>query len=153
MTPVWGKDEAVSRWVARRIPGCERGFGECRALAVVDEEREKLVGGVVYHNWEPGRQIIEISGASETPRWLTRRVLWAMFHYPFLAIGCQLVVMRVSEENQMWNGRGLPRLLKSYGFNEYRIPRLFGRDEGGIVFTLSDDDWKANGFHKKELRQ
>nr|DAF83398.1 MAG TPA: hypothetical protein [Caudoviricetes sp.]DAK00527.1 MAG TPA: hypothetical protein [Caudoviricetes sp.] len=149
MLPFWGHDRTVAAWVARQIPGCARGFGNCRALGVADGA--KLVAGVVYHNWEPEHGVIELSGAATTPRWLTRPVLWTMFSYPFAGIGCQMAVMRVSARNQQWNGRGLPRLLKAYGFENHTIPRLYGRDEDGQIFTLTDDAWRANGFHKKEL--
>ena len=149
MQPFWGHDEAVAAWVARHIPGCERGFETCRAMGVLDGE--KLVAGMVYHNWEPEHGVIEISGAATTPRWLTRRVLWQMFAYPFAGIGCQMLVMRVSQRNEQWNGRGLPRLLTAYGFDKHTIPRLYGRQESGHLFTLTDDAWRVNGFHKKEL--
>lgn len=149
MQAFWGHDEAVAAWVARHIPGCERGFETCRAMGVLDGE--KLVAGVVYHNWEPEHGVIEISGAASTPRWLTRPVLWQMFAYPFVGVGCQMLLMRVSQHNEQWNGRGLPRLLKAYGFTRHTIPRLYGRHEDGHVFSLTDDAWRANGFHRKEL--
>ncbi|MFD9897468.1 N-acetyltransferase [Mesorhizobium sp. NPDC059025] len=149
MLPFWGYDEAVAAWVAEHIPGCARGFENCRALGVLDGEQ--LAAGVVFHNWEPEHGVIELSGASTTQRWLTKPVLWQMFAYPFLGIGCQLVVMRVSERNEQWNGRGLPRLLKAYGFEVTPIARLYGRHENGRLFSLTDDAWRANGFHKKEL--
>lgn len=149
MLPFWGHDQAVAAWVARHIPGCERGFDTCRAMGVLDGER--LVAGMVYHNWEPEHGVVEISGAAITARWLTRPVLWQMFAYPFQGIGCQMVLMRVSERNEQWNGRGLPRLLKAYGFDKHTIPRLYGRHEDGHVFSLTDDAWRDNGFHRKEL--
>ena len=149
MLPFWGHDQAVAAWVARHIPGCERGFDACRAMGVLDGE--KLVAGMVYHNWEPEHGVVEISGAAITARWLTRPVLWQMFAYPFQGIGCQMVLMRVSERNEQWNGRGLPRLLKAYGFDKHTIPRLYGRHEDGHVFSLTDNAWRGNGFHRKEL--
>ncbi|MFE0015980.1 N-acetyltransferase [Mesorhizobium sp. NPDC059054] len=139
----------MATWVARHIPGCARGFGNCRAMGVLNGDR--LVAGMVYHDWAPEHGVIEISGAATTPCWLTRPVLWQMFAYPFLGIACQMVVMRVSERNEQWNGRGLPRLLKAYGFDKHTIPRLYGRHENGLVFTLTDDAWRANRFHRKEL--
>jgi hypothetical protein len=146
VTPFW--DPQVATWVASMLPRLERGFGECKAMGVLDDDGE-LVAGMVYHRWSPEAEIIEISGASITSRWLTRPVLWRMFAYPFVDCGCQMVMMRTSVNNQMWNGRGLPRLLKAYGFREYLIPRMWGRHEDGYLFTLTDDDWKANGFHRE----
>jgi hypothetical protein len=136
---------ALGDWCAAQI-GLPRGFRDHSSMGVFDDA--DLIGALVFHDWQPERGLIEISGAATTPRWLTRPVLKAMFEYPFVQLGVQMVVMRVSERNAMWNGRGLPRLLKAYGFNAYPIPRLRGRDEGEIIYTLTDDDWAGNGFHK-----
>lgn len=148
MTPFWGFDAEVSEWVAAHLPGCERGFDTSKALGVMGDDGE-LVAGMVYHHWVPEAGLIEISGYAVTPKWLTRRVLWTMFEYPFDQVGCQAVFMRVSAENVMWNGRGLPRLLAAYGFTEHLIPRLYGRHEDGKIFILYDDVWRVNGFHRE----
>ncbi|MGN6535211.1 MAG: N-acetyltransferase [Mesorhizobium sp.] len=111
-------------------------------------EDGKPIAVMVFHDWHPENGVVEISGAATDRRWLNRKTLWEMFSYPFEQLGAQLVVMRVSERNVMWNGRGLPRLLKAYGFQCTTIPRLRGRDEAEAIWTLSDDDWRANGFHE-----
>lgn len=107
-----------------------------------------LIAVMLFNNYHPQEGVIEIHGAATDKRWLNRITLKAMFSFPFEQLGCQLVVMRVSERNGMWNGRGIHRFLKAYGFKDYRIPRLRGRDEDEIIYTLTDDDWRANGFHK-----
>jgi RimJ/RimL family protein N-acetyltransferase len=150
LTPVWarlpGAKDAVVRFVGAMIPGGNRGFGECVALAVLADDG-RMVSGVLFHNWNPEHGVIEMSAASVEKRWLTRPVLWAMFNYAFNDAGCQLVVMRVSERNRMENGRGIQRILKAYGFEEYRIPRLQGRDTAELIYTLADDVWRAKETH------
>ncbi len=37
-------------------------------------------------------------------------------------------------------------MLKSYGFADYYIPRSRGRDEDEIVWTLTVEGWRFNGF-------
>lgn len=110
-----------------------------------------MAAGVVFHDWNPEAGIIELSAACTTRRWLTRNVLWQMFSYPFIGCNCQMVVLRVSERNETENHRGIQRISRAYGFQEHRIERLYGRDHAGILFTLTDDDWRANGFHKTEM--
>lgn len=132
--------EQLALWCTRQI-GLPRMFDHYRTMGVFDGE--KLIAVMVYHNWQPECGVIEISGAATDKRWLTRPALYEMFAYPFDRLEYQLVVMRVSQNNQMANGRGLQRMLKSYGFNEYRIPRLRGRDEDEIIFTLTDDQWRS----------
>lgn len=130
----------LAAWCASRI-GFTRVWGHCKALAVFDDE--ELVAVVIYSNWDPEAGVIEINAASISKRWLTREVLREIFAYPFDRLGYQLVVARVSPSNHSENGRGTTRIFRSFGFSEYRIPRLRGRDEDEIIFTLSDDQWRA----------
>jgi len=136
---LYGHDGIVADFVAKSVPGLERGFGACKTIGVLDNGN--LIAGLVYHNWNPESGVIEISGSALNPRWLTREVLREMFDYPFKRCGCQMVVMRVSEHNKR-----LHRQLKAYGFKSYEIPRLRGRKESEIIFTLTDDDWQAGKF-------
>lgn len=138
MTPLYGQDARVSDFVAQHIPGCERGFSaSSKAIGVLDGE--KLIAGMVYHNWAPEAGVMELSGASIDRRWLQRPILHAIFDYPFTDVGCQMVVMRVSELNT-----SLHRILRGLQFDEYRIPRLRGRDEDEIIFTLTVENWQSH---------
>ena len=110
-------------------------------MGVFDDD--KLIAVILYNNWQPEAGAIEFHGAGISPRWLARPVLQEMFSYPFEKLGCQMVITRNSDRN-----RRLHRQLRSYGFTSYPIARLRGRDEGEIVWTLTDEDWRANGFHE-----
>lgn len=138
----YSDEQATIDFVSERIP--EAGpYVNARAIGVVDEAGE-LVGGVLYHGWDPAAGVIEMSAAAASRRWLTRRVLDAIFTYPFVVVGCQMVVLRVSDKNTHMH-----RILRAFGFSEVLIPRLRGREEGEIIFTLTDDAWRSNGFHRK----
>jgi RimJ/RimL family protein N-acetyltransferase len=102
-----------------------------------------LVGGTLYHNWHPASGVIELTSASINKRWLTRLVVNAMFELPFTRLGCQMVVLRVSEKNE-----NMLHIARSFGFDEHFIPRLGGRDTGESVFTLTDDQWSASKYKK-----
>ncbi len=126
-------------------PGSSRGFGECQGMGVVDDEDDKLIAGAIWHNYEPEAGVIEISAAATSKRWLTRQTLDMMFGVPFREWNCQAVVLRVPDSD-----KPMHRMLKAYGFEVYRIPRLRGRDEAENVFVLTDDAWRANKFNQKE---
>lgn len=132
--------EAVARWVSKRIPGCERGFGPCIALLVHDTAPR---GAVLFHNYSPEAGVMEMSAAAESSRWLSRSVLRAIHGYIFDDAGCQMAVMRVSENNSR-----MRRIGRAYGYTETRIPRLRGRDEAEIIMTLTDDAWRVSRFHR-----
>lgn len=145
MTPVFYRPHEsgpVAQFVAESIPGCERGFGPCVAMGVFD--KDDLVGGVVFHNWNPESGVMEMSGAATSGRWLTRPVLWAMHEYIFETAQCQLAIQRVSEKNKR-----MLRIATAYGYEKHLIPRLRGRDEAECIMTLTDDDWRASKFHKR----
>jgi len=152
---VWGTvpeiNEGIAAFVGSRIEGGHRGFGKHLSMGIVDGDR--LLAGVIFHNFNPEAGVIEFSAASITARWLSRPVLWAMFNYAFNDAGCQLVVMRVSEVNRTWNGRGIQRILKAYGFKEVRIENLRGRGIAEMIYTLTDEAWASNGFHRQHSKE
>lgn len=148
MRLVWGGsaspiyNAAIAHFVASHIPGCDRGWDQFTTLGLVDQDR--LVAGVVFHNYAPEAGVIELSSASICRRWLTRPMLKAMFGYTFDQIGCQMVVLRVSERNT-----GMIEIAERFGFKSYRIPRLRGRGEAEILFTLTDDDWRKHAVNRR----
>lgn len=136
---VYGHSQAVAAWVAKRLG--EEGFGRCQAIGFLDDFGV-LEAGVVYHNWSPEAATIEITAASIHRKWGTRGRLRAIFAYPFDVVGCQLVVARTGERNL-----GPLRIWRALGADEYRIPRLFGRDEAAIITTLTVEQWRESRYH------
>ena len=132
---------AVGDFVSQIIYGEPGRFERYSTLAVHDDGR--LIAGVLYHHFHPREGVIEMSAGSLDKRWLTRPVLKAMFAVPFELLSCQLAVLRVSEHNA-----AMLRIAKVYGFSEFVIPRLRGRDEAEHILTLSDDDWRTNRFNR-----
>ena len=143
MQYLYGQDEIVSHFVATLIPHARRGFGRCKAIGVLDNDG-RLIGGMVYHNYDPEAEIIEMSGAATDPRWLTRATLGVVYQYPFQVCDCQMVVMRVPADNER-----LLRQLAVFGYAFIRMPRLFGRDRDGVICTLTVEDWMANKFNQR----
>lgn len=122
----------VAAWVGARLPGGDRGFGECAAIGV--EHDGRLVAGVVFNNWSPEGRTIELTAASETRRWLTRPVLRAVFGYAFAF--CDVVLARTDA------GNGHIRdMATRWGALEAVIPhgRGLGRDEAVLILTR--DEW------------
>lgn len=134
---VYEQDLMIARFVAQLIPHVGyRGFGNCRAIGVIDDDG-KLIAGLVYTNWNPVAGTIEISGAAlPNTQWLTRETLRRMFGYAFQGCACQMVVMRVYADNER-----LLRQLAALGFGFTTVKRLFGRNIDGVVCTLYDEEW------------
>jgi RimJ/RimL family protein N-acetyltransferase len=106
-------------------------------------EDGNLVAGTLYHNWHPENGVIELTSASTTRKWLTKRVVNAMFRLPFHTLDCQMCVLRVSERNKV-----MVHIARSFGFSEVFIPRLRGRDEGELIFTFTDDQWRDSPYNR-----
>jgi RimJ/RimL family protein N-acetyltransferase len=146
---VWGGTQnpdvrdAIVRFVSRQIWGGDKTFGNCVAMGVIDGET--LIAGMIFHNYEPTAQTIELSGAAISKRWLNRRVFNEMFSYAFDQAGCQMLVARHSEHN-----KPLRRMWSAIGAQEYVIPRLRGRNEAEAVATYTAEAWR-NGKTMKGL--
>jgi len=140
---VYGHDQIVSAFVASLIPHCRRGFGNCKTIGVIDRDGT-LLAGLVYYNWDPDAAIIEVAGASRSARWLTRETIRRMYTYPFLEIGCQMVVQRTPADDER-----LLRQLAVYDYRFIKMPRLFGRERDGVICTLTIEDWQNNRFNKR----
>lgn len=148
MTPVYFgprssplQNTTVGRFVCELIWQKAEAIRDYCTMGVFDGN--KLIAGTLYHNWHPETGVIELTSASITKRWLTRKVVNAMFELPFQKLGCQMVVLRVSEKNE-----NMINIAQSFGFDEHFIPRLGGRDTGEFVFTLTDDQWSSSKFRK-----
>ena len=127
--------DGIIRFVARQIEGAERGFGNCVTMGVVDGNR--LIAGMVFHNYSPKSRTIELSGSATSKRWLTRSVFNAMFGYAFNQVGCQMLVARHSEHNKR-----LRRMWNAVGATEYLIPRLRGENEAEAIATYTAEAWR-----------
>ena len=148
MNPIWISPHSLlarrtADFVSEAIYGKPGKFPRATVMGVFD--RNRLVAGVLYYDYDEEAGVIQVSAASSTPRWLTRPVLWEMFDFPFNQLACQAVVMRVDPQNLR-----LKRILTSYGFEKYEVPRLRGRDKAETICILGDDVWRRNGFHKKK---
>ena len=144
MDYVYGHDAIVAKFVADLIPSVRgRGFGKCATIGIVDGGM--LIAGLVYHNYDPDAEIIEISGAALPGEpWMTRETLKRMYQYPFFGCHCQMVINRVPAEDE----RQL-RMLAVFGYSLIKVPRGLGRGKDLVLATLTREDWEANKFNRR----
>lgn len=134
--------QALSEYAGVRIWGADRGFGPGAAMGLFSEAGN-LQAAVIYHNNDDWAGIIEYSGASDNPRWLTRDVMFAIFDYPFNRLGKNAVFTRIGIENAK-----LGRIYKWYGFTEHEVPHMRGPGKSEFVYVLTKEAWMNNGKHK-----
>ena len=139
--PLFGQSEAVCAFVARFGERVE--FGNCQAIGFLSPQ-SVLEAGVVYHDWNPEAETIELSGAAIHPRWITRERCRLIFDYPFAQIGCQLLHVQTTPENNT-----VRRVFKALGGKEYAIPRMLGRERARIIITLTAEQWAKASAGKR----
>ena len=143
MTPVFEYPEAVKAFVAQGIFAPGREFGASTAIGFANADTG-LVAGVVYHNYEPSGQVIEVSAYSTRRNWINKSLLRIIFEYPFDQLGCRMVVARHSEHNK----RAI-RIWNALGAKQITLPDLRGPNEAEVVALLKADDWHNSKFMRE----
>jgi hypothetical protein len=141
---VYEQHEAVAHFVAQLIPHDRGGggFGNCKAIGVLDEHGN-AIAGIVYYGYNRHAGTIEIAGAAlPKSRWLTRETIRRMYEYPFLQLDVQMIVQRTPADNE-----SLLRQLAAYDYMFVTVPRMFGRDRDGVLCLLTREAWEGNRFN------
>lgn len=137
MRLVFGRDEAVSKWVAARIPFVgERGFGACKAIGIVGKDGREL-GGVCFHDYQPTFKTIAFSIAADSPRWVTRHIVAAVLYYPFY--DCDVFKLWSCTPHK--NERAL-KFAKGLGFvREAVLAHHFGKNNHAVINRMYRPDY------------
>lgn len=142
MTPrntlIFGKDEQVAAWVARQIPHVgERGFGPCRAIAVVHGDRP--LAAIVYHDWQPQAATCQISMASVSPLWAKPQTIRDLLAVPFDQYRCYKIWTCIPADNERAlrfnTGIGMVR--------EAVLRHQFGRKRHAMIYGMTADEYRA----------
>lgn len=144
---IYEQDRLVADFVARaKLASGFSKYAEftdknLRAVGVANNENE-LIAGIVYFNYNPGAETIEMSiEAVPKQRWLTPTTLGVMFQYPFLVCRCQMLMTKTSARSEH-----VLRMLAAMNFGLIMVPRSGGRNEDGVLGLLTVEDWMSSKF-------
>ena len=143
---VYDNDEVIAEFIAQLLGRELRGFGKYKTLGVLDEEG-RLIGGVVYHNYDKAAAVIEMGLAAVDRRFFNRETFRRMFEYVFIGAECQMLFTRVRASNEH-----LLSQMARLNFNLTLVPRMYGRDEDGVIGTLTDDQWLDSKLARRVYR-
>ena|ERR1019366_7103367 len=137
---VLGSDAGVAAWVAQRIPQMQsddpaNAFGPCIGVGVASEDGKPL-GGVVFHDWQPRFKTVQASFASDSHRWLTRRIIVGILSIPFDQWGCQRINALTPKRN-----KAARKFLDTFGFKREGACALGFGDDDAIISGLLKRDW------------
>lgn len=119
-------------------PGVLRDFS---SMAVVKDG--VLIAGVLYQEYYAGSGTIEISAASSSKVWMTRKVIHDMFSMPFEKLGSHLVVVKTSERNTP-----VREISERVGLDRHYIPDLRGKGHGEYTYTMNRTLWESLPYSK-----
>lgn len=126
--------------MANKIAGFEgKNFGPCVALGIADGD--KPVAGFVFHDLQvwPGGSTMQLSLASDNPRWLLERRKWArtILLYPFHTAGIWKLWTAIPHTSERTLKLGL-----SFGFTrEAMLVDHFGRKKHAMISRMFAKDY------------
>jgi RimJ/RimL family protein N-acetyltransferase len=123
--------EYLCAWAAHKV-GLDLGDFGVGAQPIGFIVTEKLEAVAVYHNYRGG--CIEISFATQSPRWANRGAIEAVFAYPFR----QLDVRRLTAITKKQNRR-VRKLLEGTGFILEGKLRAAFPDDDGCLYAMTRD--------------
>lgn len=136
---IYGADQEIAQWVAKRIPDYTLMPG-ARSLGVVKDG--KIVAGVVFERCN-GFNIEASIAAMPGAGWADRKTLFALFSYPFHQLGVEAVTVLVSLANlESLN------LATKLGFEKVALVPFAARDGAPLVIlqmTIEQCRWLRHG--------
>ncbi len=132
----------VAAWVAIRIPMMDGEFSAIKWAIGIESEEGKPLGGLVFTNHMPAYRNIEVSVASESPRWLTRNILRQLLAYPFDQLDCNRITTVTPRK-----AASARRFLEVFGFKrEGLIRHGFGSDDA-VISGLLRKEWLRSSWY------
>lgn len=144
MKLVYGHDQKVAEWVAKRIPYMEELPRDFAAIGVADGNRP--VAGMVFHDYYPDFATIQISGASTDPRWLFK--FRDLLSYPFDELGC----FKVWTCSPIDNKRAL-RASSWLGKREAVLAHHYGKKKHAVIYRLLEPEYRIKFGVKNGIRK
>lgn len=133
----------VGDFVSGLIWGEGGQFERFATMAVTSNGQ--LQAGIVYHNYQYRERTVEISCGAVSRKWMSRKIIKEALDWAFDRLQVQAIIARHSEE-----AKHIRHIWTKLGAEEYRIPRLRGKNEPAeIVSVLTDDAWTSSPFNLK----
>lgn len=131
---VYGEDAYVAAWTADLIPHVS-DFGPCTALGVASGDR--LIAGVVYHDYQPMFDTIQLSMAAVSPMWAKKENIRGLLKYPFEQLNCY----RVWTATPIDNDPAL-KVNAHIGFKKEAISHSgFGKNRHAVIMRMLLPDY------------
>jgi len=137
MQTIVEQNEYIVDWIQDKL-GYE--ITDCTTIAQARHGHIEAVAA--FHNYRPESGTVELSFASASPHWQSRRYLRDLFDYPFMQLGC----IRITTFAPKANSRAVS-LNRRIGFKPEGIMRLAHFGDDLVVFGMLRDEcrWLRHG--------
>lgn len=136
---LYDHSEYVRAWVAERIPVVDTyGFAEGKGIGVLSNDGTRLIAGVVYTDYQPVYETMQLHIAADSPMWAQKPLIKALLSYPFdqLNIFKCWIAMPSDVETPI-------KVTKHIGFKpEATLAHHFGRKRHGIISRMFKPDFE-----------
>jgi RimJ/RimL family protein N-acetyltransferase len=133
---IYGQDEFITKWVINQIPHVEN-FGPCITIGIGSKNRNKLLAGLVYHDYQKNNGTIQLSMASISPMWARREHIAEMLRYPFEQLGIYKVFTTTPEDNV-----SALKVNAHIGFKrEAILAHQFGKKRHAVIMRMLRPDY------------
>lgn len=130
----FGYDEEVRDWVIERVPHLTE-IGHCTSIGIVSGDR--LIAGVLYHDYQPHFRNIQLSMAADSPMWARPGNIAALLHYPFEQLKVWMLYTVTPESNE----RAL-KVNKHIGIKRKTVlPHMFGKRKHAVLCEMTRSDY------------
>jgi len=136
---IYGHDADVANWVAAHIPDVgDRGFGG--PVAAIGVGNDRLIAGMVYHDYQEQFGTIQLSMAAVSPMWARRSIIFGLLAYPFYQLNCFKVWTATAFDNE----KAL-KVNRHVGFTQEAVlAHQFGFKRHAVIMRMLKPDFIKN---------
>lgn len=129
---IYGHKDKIREWVCNELKLEKFGGDNYEAIGIMDDE--ELIGGFIYHHYVG--HMVDISLATISKKWCTRRILREIFKYPFETCG----VIRFQAQCKRSN-KPMKKLFKRLGFKlEGVLRKAYRGTDDVFCYSMMKDE-------------
>lgn len=132
MRYLFNTPDNVREWVSAKLGMPKVGDDKFSAIGIVKDN--ELEAGAVFHNYTG--YSVELSFASESPRWCTKGVLQTIYKYVFVQLGCERFQAVTAKKNKQAR-----KALEKIGFvYEGKARKGYDGKEDAVIYSLLKEE-------------
>lgn len=133
---LYGEDEKVGNWIIDKIDDMHQlDFDKCVTIGVVSGD--KLIAGVVYHDYQKCYGTIQLSMAAVSPMWAKGVIIHELLRYPFEQLNCYKIMISI----RLGNIKAL-KTVKHIGFvQEAILSHVYGKNRHAAILQFLEPDY------------